>query len=119
MTKKTKSTAVTQITEKVLPAVTSSNDKEESTNLGLKIVVINQGFVYIGRVERTPTIVVIRGAACIREWGTTAGLGQIAKDGPTQQTKLDMSPTVYVERPQVIFYVECVEEKWAGTKLGV
>ena len=41
----------------------------------LKIVVINRGWVIVGRVSTEGNMVVIENAAVLRKWGTSAGLG--------------------------------------------
>lgn len=56
-----------------------------------EIVVCDRGFVLAGIVRPGPdplTIEVDR-CQCIRRWGTTGGLGQLASEGPTADTKLD------------------------------
>ncbi len=61
---------------------------------GLKIVVLDRGFIYIGLAETDGEWVIIRNAHNIRRWGTSSGLGQLALTGPTPETKLDKVGTV-------------------------
>lgn len=61
---------------------------------GLKIVVLDKGFVYVGRVTTDGEWVHIANAHNIRRWGTTQGLGQLALSGPTTSTELDAVGTV-------------------------
>ena len=56
---------------------------------GLKIVVLDRGFVYIGITVTDGEWVYITNAHNIRRWGTTKGLGQLALSGPTANTELD------------------------------
>ena len=74
-----------------------------------EIVVITNGFVYMGDVHESEDQRYLRitDASCIREWGTTAGLGEIALNGPTSRTKLDPSGIVEVAWHAVIMRIKC------------
>jgi len=74
-----------------------------------EIVVITNGFVYMGDVSESEDLRYIRidDAACIRSWGTTAGLGEIALKGPTPNTVLDPPRTVEVAWHAVIMRIKC------------
>ena len=54
----------------------------------IKIVVLQRGWVYIGRFERKGNDCKLHSASCIRAWGTTKGLAELV-NGPTSSTKLD------------------------------
>lgn len=56
-----------------------------------QIIVCDRGFVLAGIVRPgpSPLVIVIDRCQCIRRWGTTAGLGQLALTGPTENTVLD------------------------------
>ncbi len=62
---------------------------------GLQIVVLDRGFVYIGRVVTDGEWCYIKNAWNIRRWGTTRGLGELV-DGPTSGTQLDHAGSVRV-----------------------
>ena len=62
---------------------------------GLQIVVLDRGFVYIGRVVTDSEWCYIKNAWNIRRWGTTRGLGELV-DGPTSGTQLDHAGSVRV-----------------------
>ena len=53
-----------------------------------------------------PDGIVIRQAKCIRRWGTSKGLGQLAIEGPQQATKLDDYGTVEVPQRAVISLID-------------
>jgi hypothetical protein len=55
----------------------------------IKIVVLQRGWIVVGRFERDGTQCKLHNASVIRIWGTTYGLGEIAEGGPTSSTKLD------------------------------
>jgi hypothetical protein len=54
----------------------------------IKIVVLQRGWVYIGRFERNGNDCKLHNAYCIRVWGTTKGLQELV-NGATSSTKLD------------------------------
>jgi hypothetical protein len=54
----------------------------------VKIVVLQRGWVYIGRFERTGNDCKLYNAFNIRSWGTTKGLPELV-NGATKDTKLD------------------------------
>jgi hypothetical protein len=54
----------------------------------IKIVVLQRGWVYIGRFERNGNDCKLHNAYNIRVWGTTKGLSELV-NGATSLTKLD------------------------------
>ena len=54
----------------------------------IKIVVLQRGWVYIGRFERNGNDCKLHNAYNIRVWGTTNGLAELV-NGATSSTKLD------------------------------
>ena len=54
----------------------------------IKIVVLQRGWVYIGRFERNGNDCKLHNAYCIRVWGTTKGLQELV-NGATSSTILD------------------------------
>lgn len=76
------------------------------------IVVCDRGFVLVGRVDIKDSYVTIRNCSCVRRWGTTRGLGQIASEGPTEKTELDQQPTTRVHELQVVQIIDAEESKW-------
>ena len=77
-----------------------------------KIVVLDRGFVVVGNVRMDGNYVIIEDCSCIRRWGTTRGLGEIATGGPTENTKLDPQPTTRVHELQVVQMIDCVDSAW-------
>lgn len=76
------------------------------------IVVLDRGFVVVGRVTIADSYVTIRDCKCIRKWGTSRGLGEIASNGPTENTTLDPQPTTRVHEWHVVQMIECEASKW-------
>ena len=82
---------------------------------GFAIVVLDRGFVYVGKVEVAGDFCLINDATNIRFWGTTKGLGELAQNGPTDKTKLDPVGTVRAPMRAVISIIDTEEKKWNCT----
>lgn len=79
----------------------------------LKIVVLQRGWVLIGKLERKGDQCFLHNASVIRNWGTTKGLGELAKDGPTSDTKLDKcNGLVEFEALTKVLDISVDESKW-------
>lgn len=79
----------------------------------IKIVILQRGWVMVGKYSRDGDDCRLTNASVIRNWGTTRGLGEIAQDGPTKDTKLD--PTnglVEFHRLTEIATITVNQEKW-------
>lgn len=79
-----------------------------------QIVIAQRGWVFVGEVARSGEDVTITGAKCIRHWGTTKGLGELAKNGPQKNTVLDDMGIVRLHALAVVASVDCEESKWAA-----
>jgi hypothetical protein len=83
----------------------------------IKIVVLQRGWIVVGRFERNGTQCKLYNASVIRTWGTTNGLGEIAEGGPTSSTKLDRCKgVVEFDYLTVVLTIDCEVKKWQ-TKL--
>lgn len=80
------------------------------------IVVADRGFVYVGRIRYDSEFCVIEKAQNIRRWGTTKGLGELALDGPQEDTILDAVGTVRVPARAVISIIDTEAAKWPCLK---
>ena len=90
--------------------------KQEPAPTGdVQIVVLDRGFVYVGKVEIKDDFVIIRGAHNIRVWGTTKGLGELV-NGPTKATQFDVVGTVKAPLRALISLIDTKEGAW---KLGL
>ena len=78
----------------------------------IRIVVLQRGWVVVGQWGQDGDQVTITDASVIRRWGTTKGLGEIAKDGPTGDTILDPAGTVRCNELAVVMSLDCDESKW-------
>jgi hypothetical protein len=87
--------------------------KESLPTGNIKIVILQRGWVKVGRFYQDGASCRLENCATIRNWGATKGLGEIAQNGPTTKTVLDPEPTCRFHELTAICTVDCVEEKWA------
>ena len=78
----------------------------------IKIVILQRGWVFIGQWFQKGSNCWLENAYCIRKWGTTKGLGQLAMEGKLNDTELDKTPTVRFHELTVIATINCDEGKW-------
>jgi hypothetical protein len=86
-------------------------DSVPETAGDIKIVVLDRGFVYVGKIELTDDFMIITNAHNIRIWGTTKGLGELVS-GPLSGTKLDKVGTVRVPHRALISLIDVDQKKW-------
>ena len=78
----------------------------------VKIVVLDRGWVFVGRVSVTDDgDIRIENAQCVRRWGTTQGLGQL-RSGPTNHTVVDPAGTVIAPARSVVFMLDVEDDAW-------
>lgn len=85
---------------------------KEKTMPDKRIVILQRGWVAVGDYAKTGSEVTLSNASVIRRWGTTKGLGEIAANGPTENTVLDPTPTVRVHELAIVATIDCTAEKW-------
>lgn len=79
----------------------------------IKILVLQRGWVVVGRYEKQGQEVALTNASVVRRWGTSNGLGEIAKNGPLEDTKLDAcNGTVRAHELAVVLSIDCAADKW-------
>ena len=86
-------------------------DREKASG-DIRIVILQRGWVMVGRYSESGDQCPLTDAAVVRVWGTTKGLPEIAQDGPTSKTVLDKSSTVRFHKLTVIATIDCVARKW-------
>ena len=89
-------------------------DEQGQIHFGLNLVVVDNGFVYVGNVIYDDGYYIVVNCANVQKAGTERGFGQIAFDGPTNNTVLDYSPHILVPANRVCHLMKCVDEKWQG-----
>ena len=90
-----------------------ANYKLASDALGKAICVLDKGFVYIGTLFIDDKMATIEDAQCIRKWGTTKGLGQLALEGPQSKTVLDKTGTVVCLKEELKHAILTDASLWA------
>ena len=93
-----------------IPAVQSG----DIADLGVRIVVLQRGWVVVGHARRVGPRVVVSKAANIRRWGTTKGLGELSSGGPTSKTVLDECPDVECLESEIVLSMRCDPAKWGA-----
>ena len=79
----------------------------------IKIVILQRGWIMVGRFERNGSDCKLHNASVIRKWGTTNGLGEIANSGPTKETVLDKCyGVVEFDYLTVVASISVEESKW-------
>ena len=76
----------------------------------IQIVVLDRGFVYVGRCHMEGQTLIITNAVNVRRWGTTMGLGELV-GGPLAETKLDTVGTVRVPERAIIHAIRSVKNR--------
>ena len=72
------------------------------------IFVVESGWVFSGMVEsETEQVLNVTDAKVIAVWGTNRGLGQLAKSGPTKETKLEPCMFVEIQKSKLLFRIPC------------
>jgi len=87
-------------------------DSKTKTSGDIRIVILQRGWVMVGRFSQEGPNCRLEDAAVIRVWGTSKGLGEIAAKGPTSKTVLDKTPSVNFHELTVIATIDCVEALW-------
>lgn len=89
----------------------SEPSKENSGEI--KIVVLQRGWVLIGRFEKDGENCKLHNASVVRSWGTTMGLGELAEKGKLKDTKLDKcNGLVEFNILTVVLTISVNEELW-------
>lgn len=92
----------------------SSQPKQEPSG-PMKIVILQRGWIMIGRLERNGSDCKLHNASTIRSWGTTKGLGELAQNGPTSKTVLDKCHgVVEFDYLTVVASLSVEESKWVS-----
>ena len=84
----------------------------QQNTLDLRIVVLDKGWVYIGYLNEDKSI--LEKASCIRRWGTTKGLGELALEGKKENTVLEKCGTIIFNKQNEIHNIICDVSKWSN-----
>lgn len=89
-----------------------SETSDEPKNSNIKIVILQRGWVFIGRYSAQGENCTLENAYTIRAWGTTKGLGQLALEGKQSGTKLDKAGKVEFNALTVVATINAKPELW-------
>ena len=79
----------------------------------IKIIILQRGWVMIGRLERNGSECKLHDSHVINHWGTTEGLGELAHKGCLPETKLNKNyGIVEFDYLTVVASIACSEEAW-------
>ena len=80
----------------------------------VRVVILQRGWVMVGRYARNGDDCTLTDASVIRVWGTKRGLGEITESGPTKDTVLDpVNGSVSFHVLTEIATLSCNEAVWA------
>ena len=83
--------------------------------MNINICVLQRGYNIVGEMRMDGGLWYFTKAAVIRRWGTTKGLGQLAKEGPTKLTILDEVPDeIMVHEYTTIMTIKCTDDAWTA-----
>lgn len=97
------------------------NDTTETTNTNstcefggskTKIVVLQRGWIVVGKFQIDGNYITLTDAKCIRKWGTSKGLGELAMNGATSETTFDPQPDTRFHVLTTIEIIDCNDSKW-------
>lgn len=114
--KKKMNTSVSELQVNGITYVPKSTQPVVQPNGPTKIVVLQRGWVMVGKLERNGSDCKLHNASVIRAWGTTKGLGEIALNGPIKdKTVLDKcGGVVEFDYLTVVASLSVEESKWAS-----
>lgn len=89
------------------------NDNELKHNgEEVRIIILQRGWVIIGRYYQHGSQCWIESGYVIRNWGTTQGLGELATSGKQESTKLDFIPKTQFHELTIVASIICDKSKW-------
>ena len=101
-----------KVLELILELVKNKETKEETKDSGIKIVILQRGWVVIGRFSEVGEYCYLTDAYVIRRWGTSEGLGELALKGKQTETKLEKTGTVKFHKLTSVALIDATHESW-------
>ena len=81
---------------------------------GWQIVVLQRGWVVVGKMMKEGNQCTLTDASVIRRWGTSNGLPELAESGPLPETKLEKAThPIRFHHLTSIMCLEC-SKSWKG-----
>ena len=85
---------------------------DQIKNSNIKIVILQRGWVMIGRWSQDGDMCTLEDTRVIRRWGTTDGLGQLAIHGKQEETKLEKTGNVTFHMLTTIAIIDVDDKLW-------
>ena len=79
----------------------------------VRIVILQRGWVMVGRFSKDGQDCQLQNASVIRIWGTSKGLGQLLSGPISGKTELDPCGTARFNELAIVSTLDCEESKWA------
>lgn len=96
-----------------LASLFSKNGKTCIKDGGIKIVVLQRGWVAVGRYSQEGSNCKLEDAAIIRIWGTSKGLTELVNGPISGKTVLDKSSKpIRFHELTVVLTLDCEESEW-------
>ena len=106
-------TEVKELTVNGVDYVRKDSIQKEEYKGNIKIVILQRGWAMIGIFEKNGNECKLHQASVIRRWGTTKGLGELAKEGKKSNTVLDpCNGIVEFDYLTVVATIACQESIW-------
>lgn len=77
------------------------------------IAILQRGWVFVGTFTKDGSECTLSNASNIRRWGTSNGLGELASNGPLENTKLDKVGAVTFNELTTVAMIECDQDVWS------
>lgn len=78
----------------------------------LVIVVLQRGWVIVGHLTINGTVCEMLDARVVRRWGTTDGLGELAKEGPLKNSMIESPCPQKFHTASIVTRFVCDSGKW-------
>jgi hypothetical protein len=99
---------------KQLASIFAGKKEPKEFDGGVRIVILQRGWVVVGRYSRKGQQCRVTNGFVIRKWGTSDGLPELAIKGPLANTVLDKSPDIEFHQLTEIATIKCEEDKWSA-----
>ena len=90
----------------------NQNYKSDDFGSEIKIVVLQRGWVVIGRYQQQGEYSLLTDAYIIRRWGTSEGLGELALKGRQSETKLEKTGVIRFHKLTTVQLIDCDDKIW-------
>lgn len=90
----------------------SSEEQSEEKYLGIRIVILQRGWVAIGKLYQKGLNCRLEKSSIIRKWGTSKGLGELANEGKKSETVLDYAGDIEFHKLTEVANLKVNESLW-------